>query len=141
MRKRRDEHYILDLCDSLLGLTAIRQHRFPFLRGDKGHLLPVDAYYPELQLVIEYHERQHEEHVALFDDKPTVSGVPRWKQRRLYDERRRNVLPLHNISLLELRYSDFTVTKRKRLVRTLPEDCTILRQKLRSISMLTNAEL
>lgn len=139
MRKNSDECYILDLCDNLLGLTAIRQHRFPFLRGDRGHKLPVDAYYPELQLVIEYHERQHVERVALFDDKPTVSGVPRWRQRRIYDQRRRDVLPLHNISLLVLQYSDFSVTKQKRLARKPAEDCIVLRHKLRGLPILTNA--
>ena len=42
MAKRNcsDEHYIIDLIDDYLGLK-------------------VDAYYPGLCLVVEYHERQH----------------------------------------------------------------------------------
>lgn len=55
----RDEAYIVDLCDELLGCRAQRQHRFPFLCGDSGRCLPVDAFYAGLNLVIEYRERQH----------------------------------------------------------------------------------
>lgn len=96
-------------------------------------MLPVDSYYPEIQLVIEFHEYQHLERVALFDDKLTVSGVPRGVQRRLYDQRRIDVLPAYNISLLVLCYSDFAVTKRKRLIRDRPNDCVVLRQKFESL--------
>lgn len=77
----RDEQYVLDLCDEFLGMKAVRQHCFPFLTGDpdlRGNRrpLPVDGFYPELRLVVEYHERQHKERVGFFDDKPTVSEFP-----------------------------------------------------------------
>ena len=39
----KDETYVIDLCDEVLGIKAIRQHRFPFLKGDGNSLLPVDA--------------------------------------------------------------------------------------------------
>ena len=42
---KRDESYVIDLCDLVLGLRAKRQHRFDFLRGDSGRSHPVDAYY------------------------------------------------------------------------------------------------
>lgn len=82
-----DEAWIVDLCDSVLSKTALRQHRFPFLVGDAGKSgrntpLPVDAYYPELALVVEYHEPQHSKPVGFFDSRPTVSGVARGEQRR-----------------------------------------------------------
>ncbi len=124
-----DEHYVIDLCDEVLGTKARRQHRFDFLRGDarpgtRGACLPVDAYYPELELVIEYRERQHTEAVSFFDklDRMTVSGVHRGEQRRLYDERRRKVLPEHGIRLIELSYTDFCHNAKKRLLRSEPED-------------------
>jgi len=53
----KDETYIINLCDCVLGLTAERNQRFDFLRGDprrngkEGAMLPVDAYYPSLSLV------------------------------------------------------------------------------------------
>lgn len=72
MPRPKDETYIIDLCDEVLGLKASRGHRFEFLRGDPGKngrraCLPVDAYYAELNLVVEYHERQHSEPVSFFD--------------------------------------------------------------------------
>ncbi|MEO6118506.1 MAG: hypothetical protein ABIP37_05490, partial [Methylotenera sp.] len=89
----RDEFYILELCDEVLKHIASRQHRFEFLRGDSGRKLPVDAYYSDLKLVIEYRERQHSEAVTLFDKRMTVSGVSRGQQRAKYDELRRQETP------------------------------------------------
>ena len=132
----RDEHYVLDLCDAVLGLKAVRQHCFPFLTGDpdrRGHRkpLPVDGFYPALGLVVEYHERQHRERVGFFDDKPTVSGVPRGDQRRLYDERRAVLLPRHGYSLVVLEVDEFAHGRAKRLLRT-PEDQAVVSRRLSS---------
>ncbi len=83
-RADSDEAYIITLCDETLDLIAIRQHKFYFLLGDMGkngkkRRLSVDAYYPSLSLVIEYHEKQHNQAVALFDkpNRMTISGVHR----------------------------------------------------------------
>jgi hypothetical protein len=122
-RRDSDEHYVLDLCDEVLGSISLRQHRFDFLLGDpspktgRQMKLPVDAYYPDLNLVIEYHERQHAEQVPLFDGRPTVSGVSRGTQRALYDQRRRELLPRHGINLSEICYLDLPHDGRKRLLR------------------------
>lgn len=132
----RDEHYVLDLCDAVLGMKASRQHCFPFLAGDpdrhgRQKPLPVDGFYPALGLVVEYHERQHRERVGFFDDKPTVSGVSRGEQRRRYDERRADVLPRHGYSLVVLEVHEFAHDRAKRLLR-LPQDEAIVRQRLQS---------
>ena len=44
--------------------------------------------------MIEYCERQHTEAVAFFDhnERLTVSGVTRGEQRKIYDQRRRDLL-------------------------------------------------
>jgi hypothetical protein len=126
----KDEHYILDLCDRVLGLTASRQHRFDFLRGDTGTKLPVDAYYPELNLVVEYRERQHFEPVGFWDRKPTASGIPRGEQRAIYDQRRSMVLPQHGITVIELSYNEFAHGSNKRLRRVLDEDEQVIRRRL-----------
>lgn len=133
-RKDSDEFYVIDLCDEVLGAKASRQHKFDFLRGDgtPGRQLPVDAYYPELNLVVEYRERQHTESVALFDRKATVSGVSRGEQRRIYDKRRRDVLPKHGIRLVEISYSDLKHDSRKRLVRDRKNDLAEIRRILQS---------
>jgi hypothetical protein len=117
-----DEAYIIDLCDIVLSRTALRQHRFDFLVGDPNAAgrcarLPVDAFYPDLKLVIEFYERQHSEPVGFFDRRSTVSGVARGQQRKLYDQRRRDVLPQHGYELIVFDYTDFAHDSGKRLLR------------------------
>ena len=121
-RSGSDEAWIIDICDAVLGKIASRQHRFPFLLSDLGPSgrrvsLPVDAYYPDLRLVVEYHERQHTERVKLFDDRITVSGVPRGEQRRRYDDYRRTLLPKHGYCLVIFDYAEFDHTRGGCLVR------------------------
>lgn len=133
-RRDSDEFYVIDLCDEILGAKAARQHTFDFLRGDgtPGRRLPVDAYYPELNLVVEYRERQHAEELAFFDRKTTVSGVSRGEQRRIYDQRRRDILPKHGIRLVEISYADLKHDSRKRLVRDRQNDLIAIRKILQA---------
>jgi hypothetical protein len=135
MRENSDERYIIDLCDKVLGKKARRQHRFTFLVGDpdkrgRCHKLPVDAYYEEIGLVVEFMERQHSEDTPFFDKRMTLSGVPRGKQRRLYDERRAAVLPKHRITLVGLSLADFSNRSGRRLLRQRERDEEIVREKL-----------
>ena len=123
-----DEYYVIELCNKVLNRVASQQHKFEFLRGDKGHMLPVDAYYEDLNLVIEYHEQQHTESVKLFDNKETVSGVYRGEQRRIYDERRKTVLPKHGIKLIVIDYSDFGTTRK--LKRNASKDIDVVKKIL-----------
>ncbi|WP_276372704.1 hypothetical protein [Chryseolinea sp. H1M3-3] len=125
-----DECYIIDLCDQVLNRKASRQHRFDFLLGDAGTRLPVDAYYSDIKLVIEYKERQHTEPAKFFDRRDTVSGVGRGEQRKLYDQRRRTVLPIQGISLIEFNYDKFDHTSSKRLRRNRSKDSEVLRTAL-----------
>jgi hypothetical protein len=131
----KDEIYIIDLCDRVLGLKASRQHRFPFLVGDRGTMLPVDAYYADLNLVVEYHERQHDEAIKFFDkpEKLTCSGVPRSDQRNLYDQRRHEFLRANGITLIELKVGLFQHNSQKRLTRNLSEDERVVRHELAEI--------
>lgn len=134
-----DEDYIIALCDEVLGLTAERQCKFPFLLGDVGQRggrahLPVDAFYDELKLAIEYRELQHSAPVAIMDYKQTISGMSRADQRRKYDQRRRVVLPAYDIRLVELDYSMFEHTANKRLKRV-ASDREVIRKVL-SISQV-----
>lgn len=126
-----DEAYILDICDEVLGLKGLRQHRFDFLRGDSGTKLPVDIFYPTLELAIEYREKQHTEEVAFFDKRVTSSGISRGEQRRKYDELRRTEIPKNELELIEFDYSELGHTKGKRLLRNKEEDEKIIREKLK----------
>jgi len=130
----RDQAYVIDLCDDVLGRTAQREHRFDFLRGDPNARglcvrLPVDAYYAHIRLVIEYWERQHTESVAHFDRRQTISGMTRAAQRRRYDERRRTILPANGIRLIILSFDLFPHDRQKRLVRD-ENDYAIVRDAL-----------
>ena len=128
--KDKDEVYIIDLCDEVFRIKAIRQHRFSFLLGDANTPLPVDAWYPSLNLVVEYREKQHTEAVAIFDRRQTVSGTSRGEQRKLYDQRRRDVLPEHGIRLVEFNYSDFEHGSSKRLKRVMEKDLEVVRKMI-----------
>ena len=139
-RKDSDEFYVLDLCDEILGLKGVRQHRFDFLLGDanaqgKQVKLPVDSYYPQLNLVIEYKEQQHSIANKHFDkpDLFTVSGVHRGEQRMIYDQRRREVLPQHGIKLIEFDYSDFCCDIKNKIIRSKSSDIKIVDDKLKEI--------
>lgn len=137
MRRTSDEMYVLDLCDSFLGCVGTRQHRFPFLVGDSGRRLPVDAFYSALCLVVEYRERQHSEPVKFFDRRATISGMSRGEQRKLYDERRRKTLPKHGLVLVELDFSEFPHDSRRKLKRT-AQDADIVARKLEKYASAIN---
>lgn len=112
-RSGSDEAYVIDLSDEVLNRKASRQHTFDFLRGDPNDsgvtkCLPVDAYYPELNLVVEFQERQHTEPVKHFDKRMTVSGVTRGEQRKIYDQRKLDVLANNGIRVTRISYSDFS---------------------------------
>jgi hypothetical protein len=134
MRAGSDESYVINLCDRVLRLKAKRQHRFDFLRGDRGKngrcvKLPVDAYYEELKLIIEYRETQHTRENILFDkpNKLTISGCHRGEQRRRYDQRRRDIL---GKQLIELDYTLFEHNAQGRLSRNESDDEAVIREKL-----------
>ena len=136
-RADTDESYVIDLCDEVLGERARRQHHFDWLLGDPGAAgacaaLPVDAYYPDHRLVVEYRERQHDEPVAHFDkpDVLTVSGVHRGEQRRIYDRRRDELIPSHGLRLVVIRSGNLASNKRGRPTRDRTGDLAALRAML-----------
>ncbi len=135
----RDQAYVIDLCDEILGEVGHRETRFDWLRGDArltraGAMLPVDAYYPNARLVIEYWERQHFEPIAHFDkpDRMTVSGVHRGEQRKRYDALREREIPANGLSLIIVKYSDLDVGRQGRLRRSVSQDRIVLQRILDS---------
>lgn len=134
-RAGSDEHYILDLCDEVLGIPGRRQERFDWLRGDpsptrtRGATLPVDGYWPGLRLVVEFQEEQHKQPSPFFDRRQTVSGVGRGEQRRLYDARKRTLISEHGLRLIVIEKSAFTLRSR-RIARYRTRDIAVVRQHL-----------
>ncbi len=139
-RDKSDEHYVIELCSEILNQEkeVKTQYGFDFLRGDVlkngilvenvGRKLPVDAFYEKFNLVVEYWERQHTEHVSFFDKKKTCDGRTRAEQRAIYDQRRKDLLPKNGIKLVIIKYSDFG--ERKRLCRNREHDIAVIKQKL-----------
>jgi len=136
-RKDNDEAYVLELCDEALNMVGSRQHKFDFLVGDSGRKLPVDIYYSTLNLVVEYRETQHSNEVKFFDkpDKVTVSGVSRGEQRKIYDQRRRDVLSEYGIQLIEIDYSDFEYDRKNRIIRNREKDREVVRRIMKKLNL------
>ena len=119
----------------MLGIPGRRQERFDWLRGDpsptrlRGATLPVDGYWPGLRLVVEFQEEQHSQPSPFFDRRQTVSGVGRGEQRRLYDERKRTLIPEHGLRLVVIEKTAFTVRAR-RIARDRTRDIAVVREHL-----------
>lgn len=134
-RADSDEHYVLGLCDELLGVPGIRQARFDWLRGDpsparpRGTQLPVDGYWPDLGLVVEFQEEQHTQPSPFFDRRQTISGMGRSEQRRLYDQRKRVLIPEHGLKLVVIEKSAFVLRSRK-IDRDHARDLQVVRRHL-----------
>lgn len=136
-----NERYVLALCDEALGVTSKRQWTFDWLLGDESgktgrrRPLPVDAYWPTLGLVVEFHEKQHTEAVAHFDkpNRMTVSGVHRGWQRKIYDDRRRDLIPRHDLTLVIILMADFTV-KGRFIVQNHDADLSVVRAALAEVA-------
>ena len=137
-RVNNDENYIINLCDELLNTTASRHHRFPFLLGDfhkdkkSRTKLPVSAFYQNLNLVIEYREKQLTEETPVLDQKTvkTVSGVSLDEQRKIYKQRRKEVLERKEINLIEINFYAFEYDDQSNIIRNKEKDIEILRDLL-----------
>jgi hypothetical protein len=125
-----DKYYVMNLCDEALKLKAKRQKRFDFLVGDLHKdgktrtQLPVDAFYHDLNLVIEFKEAPLAEPTEFFNklNVKTVSGISRSKQREKYDRVKAAELPQNGIKLIEIPYSVFTCDELNRIVRDHEQD-------------------
>ena len=136
--KASDEAYVIDLCDQILGLKSKRQHRFDFLLGDpniagRRAKLPVDAYYEELGLVIEYWERQHLFPTPIMDGRMTPSGCKRGEQRKIYDRRRCEVFEECGIRLVVITFEQLEHSAGGKLRRNKVADERVIRAALRGV--------
>ena len=129
-RSNSDEAYIIDLCDDVLKSKASRQHRFDFLIGDAGTKLPVDAFYEEHKLVVEFMEKQHTEEVKFFDKRQTVSGMNRGEQRKKYDKLRQVEIPKNGYKMVIFNYNEFEYSRGKKLLRNKENDLKVIRVKI-----------
>lgn len=98
---RNSEKKAIDLVAKILKAKKVERNRgvFDWLRGDTGMRLRVDVWFPEYELVMEYHGIQH-----FKPNKHMDRRQGRAVQRRKYTELRRRLIPKHRLKLLELRY-------------------------------------
>lgn len=137
-RAKSDEHYVLKLCNEVLGSGCEQQRTFDWLLGlpsKKTGLrapLPVDGYWEDRRLVVEYHEKQHSEAVPFFDDKVTASGHLRGEQRKLYDAQKATMIPEQGLTLLIIDYRDFQNVKGK-IVRNYEKDLLVVARMIKDV--------
>ena len=131
--------YVLDLCDEILGTRGSREHTFSWLLGDpnaQGNRarLRVDSYWPDEHLIVEVHESQHHEPAPFFDRRQTLSGVGRAEQRRIYDARRAEQIPLHGLRLVVLRFADLSIGAKGQRKPDRAADLTTIRENLEPLA-------
>ena len=61
----------------------------------------------------------------------TVSGVSRGEQRKIYDQRRRDILPKHGIDVIEIDYSSFEIDGKKKIIRNPTYDKKVIENILK----------
>lgn len=135
MAKKRadsDEIYVLDLVAEIIDENYIGQMKFDTLLGDPGksgqrRKLPVDAYFPEVNLIVEYREKQHSQSVNIMDRRMTISGVHRGEQRKLYDLRKEKWAEDNNLKFLSISYNNLVHRTNGRLKRSIEEDRILLK--------------
>src|SRR5690606_9299223 len=107
---------------------------FKFLLGDFHRdgvtrtPLPVDAYYANLNMVIEILEK--EDDTSPEENENTISGVKRSEQRKKYTQRKRDVLEEKEIHLMEMDYDEFECDSENKLTRNKEADLKILKEIL-----------
>jgi hypothetical protein len=63
----------------------------------------------------------------------TNSGVHRGEQRKIYDERRRVIIPQNGLTLIEISYSDFNYDNQKKILRSTNHDQKVVRKILQAV--------
>lgn len=127
MRVNSDEIYVLNTVAEVLNEKYEWQKRFDTLLGDPSkngnrRRLPVDAYFPRTNLIVEYWEKQHFKPVNIMDKRITISGVSRGLQRKIYDLRKEKWALDNSIRLIIITYLQLKHTPSGRLLRDNIED-------------------
>ncbi len=134
-RSNSDEVYLMGLIDELLDAKGSRKHTFDYLLGDmhqngkKRTKLPIDLYYKELNLALEFVEHPDSKKNAIDskEERLTVSGITRAEQRLKYFNRKRKVLTEKDKSFIEIPLKDFEVDDSVKLIRDKGNDERVLR--------------
>jgi hypothetical protein len=126
----KDVNYVIDLCDEIIGAKANRQKRFWFLVGELHKdektrtRLPISAFYERLNLVVDFKEEYiHKldaevKHVDKDEESNYVAGgLSRSELRKIYEQRKSDLIPKHKINFVAISNSDFTCDKQNKIIR------------------------
>ncbi|WP_299434522.1 hypothetical protein [uncultured Aquimarina sp.] len=122
-----DEYYLVNLCDELLQQKASRKHTFDTLVGNlhkrgKGRTkLPLDAYYEDLKLVLEFYRK--DEATEELDEKEQA----RKEQIKYYKELKKKAIRTKKLRLMEINYALFECNGENKLVRNTESDTSVLK--------------
>lgn len=128
-----DEYYLVNLCDEVLEQKASRKHTFDTLVGNlhkrgKGRTkLPLDAYYEDLELVIEFFEKI--DSVEELDDSKKLNQKEQGRiaQRKYYDQLKKEAIIKKKLRLVEINYALFECNDENKLVRDAENDRLVLK--------------
>lgn len=126
-----DEYYLVNLCDELLKQKASRKHTFHTLVGNlhkkgKGRTkLPLDAYYEDLKLVLEFFDKNGTKDEL--DDKEQA----RKAKIKYYDQLKKKAILNKKLRLIEINYALFECNEVNKLVRNTENDMLVLKGVLK----------
>lgn len=133
-----DEYYLVSLCDELLGERASRKHTFDTLVGNlhkrgKGRTkLPLDAYYKDLKLVLEFYEKPKDE--ASLDE----VAKARMEQIVYYNDLKKKAILKKELALIIIKYDSFNCDEDGRLIRDKKKDVALLKSMLKDFLTIKN---
>jgi len=122
-----DEYYLVNLCDELLQQKASRKHTFDTLVGNlhkrgKGRTkLPLDAYYENLKLVLEFFRKN--EITEELDEEEKA----RKAQIKYYNQLKKKAILTKKLRLVEINYASFECDAENKLVKNSESDRSVLK--------------
>ena len=137
----KDDDYLIELCDDILNKKSQKQFTFDDLLGDyhkdgiSQTKLPLDAYYQDINLVVEVVNKRSVVLKNTIDksQKITVSGVTREEQRKVYQERKRTFLEEKDVKVFEINFALFETDESNRLIKNKENDKALLKELLKDV--------
>lgn len=140
----KDVNYVIDLCDEIIGENANRHKRFWFLLGELHKdektrtRLPISAFYESLNLVVDFREvyvpnkDAEVKHVEKDEDSKYVAGgLSRSELRKIYEQRKADLIPKHKINYVVISNTDFTCDKQNKIIRNKESDIKVISEILK----------
>lgn len=99
----KTQKLIQGYAEEFYSMKCISEYRFDWLISDKGYVMPVDMYFPELNLIIEYNGQQHYFPVDFGCGEEIACA--RYEAQRRRDKLKYKLIEKHGFNLLIVPYS------------------------------------